>query len=862
MDLEQAIMYALDNKAVLFAGAGFSFGAKNRYGNNLPLAAELSERLLKEIGYPETDKVPLSQASKSFKKTKGERALIDFLKGELLTAKVAPEHETICKIPWHQIFTTNFDDVIEFSLHSLLQVTNDELRALHLKRSQAKGDAKDRYDANIDTLSEKIKHYQTTSITTDIRPLGLTRNSVIHLNGYLKANEIFNTANALRLSDESYLNNPLSDDWQEYFRLTLQSVKAVIFVGFSGQGDYVINSVLASLLSLKDKAVFITRPNEQQSLVDMLEDYGTVCQIGIHGFAQKIKEATKRFVPSLGDSSFLSFELLSIEPGKDSLVSQSGAVALLHNTGVFDPTLLKTDRSGRYPLLLMRYQIADLKKNIMSSGDLTIHILFSKLGNGKTIALRMIGNELLLEGIRVYRFTKETDETMREVEEICASKEKTVILFENFYSNKNLIRLFVRLRSANIALVSTARTAVFESNNVSLKDWMCGYADYAYNLDLISTRNGEAEDLMRIFDENALWGELRPHTDEEKRAILRSCNHEMKNILLKTLDSNDIHSRYTKVIQCIQREGPFYELSLFCIIKSLLSIDLSLDDILALFADKIRGSLSFKKDENIREILDFDNRSYKLDSSIVAKKIISNMPDVFMSVIETLKMLIIKMDKIRDVNPQYDEFLRTLLSFKLIKTAFDEVDGNRLLLYYDRIRTTNYCANNVHFWLQFALACLASNRHDDAQRYINKGYSLIESDQQFNTFLIDTVQAECILDQLHFIVRQSEDIAYLTQYPDDIINRWQQANALLMVNHNRHSMDNISKRYALIDRYYPSIWKEFGAKLTGEDSQRVVKIFRDAIENMRENAVHIENADYFDCNKAIATLDACLCVCT
>ena len=46
MDVQQFIRHALDGNAILFTGAGFSWGAKNRVGTDIPSGEKLAAMLV------------------------------------------------------------------------------------------------------------------------------------------------------------------------------------------------------------------------------------------------------------------------------------------------------------------------------------------------------------------------------------------------------------------------------------------------------------------------------------------------------------------------------------------------------------------------------------------------------------------------------------------------------------------------------------------------------------------------------------------------------------------------------------------------------------------------------------------------
>ena len=97
---------------VLFAGAGFSIGAKNAEGTEPPTSDALCRRLAEECGWHYSEEeLPLvyEQAEKHLG-TQTLRDLLDRLYGH---CQPAPWHLSIATLHWYRIYTTNIDDLVE-----------------------------------------------------------------------------------------------------------------------------------------------------------------------------------------------------------------------------------------------------------------------------------------------------------------------------------------------------------------------------------------------------------------------------------------------------------------------------------------------------------------------------------------------------------------------------------------------------------------------------------------------------------------------------------------------------------------------------------------------------------------------------
>lgn len=97
---------------VLFAGAGFSAGAKNSIGMDPPLGGELARILAKECGWGYNDE-DLPSVYDQAQKHLGSKALQDVLARHYRDCKPADWHLQLASLQWFRVYTTNIDDVLE-----------------------------------------------------------------------------------------------------------------------------------------------------------------------------------------------------------------------------------------------------------------------------------------------------------------------------------------------------------------------------------------------------------------------------------------------------------------------------------------------------------------------------------------------------------------------------------------------------------------------------------------------------------------------------------------------------------------------------------------------------------------------------
>ena len=97
---------------VLFAGAGFSIGAKNTLGEDPPLVPDLCKALANDCGWT-YDNEELAVVFAQVQKYLGTQGLNERLFTYFRSCTPASWHRIVPQVHWFRIYTTNIDDVIE-----------------------------------------------------------------------------------------------------------------------------------------------------------------------------------------------------------------------------------------------------------------------------------------------------------------------------------------------------------------------------------------------------------------------------------------------------------------------------------------------------------------------------------------------------------------------------------------------------------------------------------------------------------------------------------------------------------------------------------------------------------------------------
>ncbi|HSM86562.1 MAG TPA: hypothetical protein VLT16_10445, partial [Candidatus Limnocylindrales bacterium] len=111
MEFETGLAYAAQGRAVLFLGAGFSWGATSLAGEPFLMGAGLGKGLADEAGIPSD--FTLEDIADIYMSRFSPAALLRQLRNWYVAKDVTKSQREVAKLPWRSVYTTNYDDVFE-----------------------------------------------------------------------------------------------------------------------------------------------------------------------------------------------------------------------------------------------------------------------------------------------------------------------------------------------------------------------------------------------------------------------------------------------------------------------------------------------------------------------------------------------------------------------------------------------------------------------------------------------------------------------------------------------------------------------------------------------------------------------------
>lgn len=763
MELEQAIENVLDGQAVLFAGAGFSYGAKNINGD-VPSAKMLKKELLRSMGMNENVEYGLEMVADFYKKKKSATELVNKLREQYNILSVAEHHKKIMGLQWKRVYTTNYDQVIE-------------------KASIESGAG---YCRDAIILSDDFESSSKNLIS-------------VHLNGYIERLNVDKLENEFKLTDHSYSCDTLvRNPWFEFMVNDFEAASVIIVIGYSMLFDIDIKR-LFSAPEISRKVIFIDSPEIDEMSKGLLENYGACYPIGIDEFSNKIDVAKKDYVPSMS-FSYKSFKcmyhdtLTSLTPSYEDIVK-------FYVEWKRCEKLLEKDISGEYKYVLNRKAMDLFLRGYRNN---KVYIALSNLGNGKTIFIDMVENELRSEDVKVFTYIHRYDLIDQEIESICEETKKCVVIIDNYPGHMDILNKFAQYGHSNITFLLTARNGVNLMFCKQLERALHIESEDIHPLYLNQLQKKEIDDLVSVLENNSL---LTAALDDVSNGtdlnnfIANDCKANFSNLLLKLFESSNIKKKLERLYDDLEKSENLKvkEVAIFSLLKNISNYDLNFHEILDLFgADYI----AFKRNdiEFIPEIFEQgDENAINVRSSIISLSLLKNIIKME-DVIKTMKKVFLAADN--KSGRTYIELQKSMIShsqFLFLSSTSDKRDNFiQIENFYNDIRNTKFAKHNPFFWEQFASAYIDMKKYDLVKKCVDTALVEAKRTKSFVPFQVKTVQGryyveKCYDDLLHEKINTNEAIEAVVDATDAV---------LLYYNHPENNLYYVFK----VVRFYPLIF--------------------------------------------------------
>lgn len=701
MDYKKILQDIMNGDALLFLGAGYSYGAKNEYNENFLLGAELANK----ISNDEVDN--LNIASSIFieqydNRLEGEKALVEELEKQFRCTEYMNYHEAIAKLPWTRIYTTNYDNIVE----------NISL------------------DLGIDR--------ESITITTEMNARD-TRNSIVHINGFIDDIEMYNFEESFRITAESYKKDGfLETPWKNQFIEDLKRCKICVFIGYSLEYDFALQQLIYS--ESKDKCLFIDIISDNKKLFREKDYnyklYGSVEYNGVVGFADELMKFDGLILPNVDKFKLTSFDKLDSTSYKSVDVSPKTTLGF-YIGGDFKRGYLTSPRQ----LVVKRDELCKNIINRIQDDKTSIFIVKSFLGNGKSVLLELIGYKLFSKyDTYIITSTSNLYDQLSIIEEENKENDNYYILVDDIGRYTEFFKIIKKRKIRKAKIIGTIRTPLFDNvvnnlvNNVGISHELIDDDDFD-NLDF-----NELKELSDIIDHFNFWGKYSSLAQDERVEILRrNYKSRFKEVTYFLLESEDVKRKIDNEIHNINSS---HEATVYLIAQAISSaLGLKLEKYKLLSLMKINSTYLKRvfRNESYHEIIKFDQSDYVIRSSVFSDYILRYYKKE--EVLEVLVTMFKNSKNIGASDKVYD-FQKDLVSRSNLKLLIDRyndgVESEEMYGYfYDKIQNHDNAKNNHFFWLHFGITMLNQGELELSKKYFDKAYALINANPNRSSSHVD-----------------------------------------------------------------------------------------------------------------------------
>lgn len=681
--------------SILFLGSGFSVGAENIRGGEIPSGKGLKKMFASALKV-HADDYDLTTLADEF--TLREDLNLYQTVYEIFTTVKAKEYQTaILANKWRRIYTTNYDDLAEC----------------------------------VRSVDGPIHSYSFE----EPKPSRLPAGAIIHLHGCIRNATEQNVLQQLVLNEASYVRQHIERSvWYDEFVRDLRFCTNCFFIGYS-LADMHVAALLMQNDYLREKIFFITRDLNDPIFNRRVEPYGTILPVGAEGFAELCTTLPRRGMIS-DHTRLKAFKYLDPQKDKRTLAPPTPIEILnLVAYGKFSEQRCQSTLPESKYVIARSGAVAEAHRLLGIHKCLLVH---SRLGNGKTIFLHILAHKMAEDGFHCY-LCKDGAEVPDHDLHTLATAKKAVILFDSYNTAIDIIPRCSDIE--NVKFVVAVRTGVQE---VRLHEIQSKLPASLARLNLNKLEPVDRSDLKALLNLSGV------RVDGLETAIDKS--QEIREVVVSLYQNRLIQERIATEIEPLTRQEKARMVMVCAHLVKWIGGDLE-----ASFLRAVSGvdpySLRLIGGAIAVDLLQFDDGNVQARSAVFSEYLIQHhfetdwiMDGVYHLIVEAVR---------RKRERNYQKILGSLMRFSALDWALRR-DPNRhpvLMGLYDRLHRDSAVNAEPLFWLQYAILMMEVDDLEAAERFLLTAYNRAEGSPGFKTYQIDTQALRYVL------ARETQDSA-------------------------------------------------------------------------------------------------------
>lgn len=679
--------------AVCLAGAGFSVGATDQSGRPVPSTTELIEEIKAQVDIDKSEEVSLSDIADYCEDNPlRQAALRQLLMKRLTLCNATAEQQAIIASPWRSIFTTNFDDIVE-------RCAGD--RALQCITPTLDPSVHDPTKTPLYYLHGRAKDL----VESDIDP-----------------RFVISERNYLRLQEENRLL---------YSRLKneLFCANAIVILGYSMRDLDIARLLIEGGHAFRGKTTIVCSATDSEVSINRLRKFGTVLPIGCAELASHLRAADS-IRQSRDDRSYQFLDATLPVMAADEIEGEDFVRLIL--TGSFSREKYRAQlQQGPTAPEIYCVRRKDALDSIIGRDAKGINrfVVSSDLGNGKSVFLDQLSEELSASGKTVLRVSSALDDVFDELDHALKSGKETAFLIDDVIRHRKAAQFIgARLTSSSL-LVCAVRG---DPKEVALNEFINSLGGATRTLDLNRLSLEELRDWERALERWGLWEQrIELPLDRRLAFLSEACSGENRSIVLSLFRTSRIAAKIDQIVSFFVNDGRHQKAFAALLISSLcqkhvdwqslvswldldearLRRDIAQSDISALFGGG--------RDWNAFT-------SAQLAEYILRNKYLDSDKDVIVEVFSAVVVNTAESASDSYLGSMFRENLKELMKFRFLTRLFGDGDAALRVIgiVYSRLSKARLIRENPQFWLQYAMSRMEVDDLESAETYLNTALGL------------------------------------------------------------------------------------------------------------------------------------------
>jgi len=678
--------------AICLVGAGFSVAATDQSGTAIPSTQQLILEIKEGIGIDHSEDASLADIADFCDEDAARHQILQrILISRLTLCNPSSAQRVVATQPWRSVFTTNFDDTLE----------------------RCMPDGK----------------YQVISPTSGSTGRVVDKLPIYYMHGRAKdliessknPNIVISERNYLNLKDENH-------DLYAQLKNELFCANLIVIVGYSMRDLDVARILLGSSGAFHRKTVIICDQNENRLSISRLGKFGHVLPIGVVRLAEELKSARRA-----DHGNGPAYQFVENVPEIDSASEIEGDdFVKLILTGNFSRTKyraqMQQDKGVSELYCVRRGGALDVVVS-RPQNSTNRFVVTSDIGNGKSIFLDQLSDELITSGYRVIRISSRLEEVFSELDSALQTQERTAFLIDDVIRYRNVAKFIGARLNAYCILVCCTRADV---DDVQFKELDSILGGSVRQIDLNRLSKDELESWDRVLERWGLWEQRISLPKSERLDFLsRQCGAENRSIVLSLFRNSQIAFKIDQIVNFFLRNGDQEKALSALLISSLCQQHVAWESLVSWLnidegrlRNNIRNSpianlLSSGRDWNIFT-------SAQLAEYILRTKYVNEDRDTLVDVFCNIVLNTAASAADAHLGANFRENLKELMKFRFLTRLFgDGVEALKLInIVYSRLSKAPYIRKNPQFWLQYAMSRMEVDDLDNAETYLNTALGL------------------------------------------------------------------------------------------------------------------------------------------